>query len=137
MMKTNKIAEHVAKLSSEAQRDMFAGRWDAVMTDALYAACGAETIDEMREARNVAAQFANNIGNNPRSQITRSQDRYLRTGQPNQFRVRGENENWWVEGTDNNNVWVDAEPGNRYASKADAMDAALDLAAMKDGQVID
>lgn len=58
-MNKTKIAEHVAKMSEEAKRDMVAGRWDEVMTDALYAACGAETTAEMQEARDVAEQCAN------------------------------------------------------------------------------
>lgn len=40
---------------------------------------------------------------------TRSQDRYMRTGQANACRVRGERGNWWVEVTDNNSAWSDAE----------------------------
>lgn len=67
---------------------------------------------------------------------TRSQDSYLRTGNANEYRVRGERGNWWVEGTDNNRVWVDAEPGSRYATKAEAISAARELASQNDGKVV-
>jgi hypothetical protein len=66
------------------------------------------------------------------STTSRSQDSYMKTGSPNQFRVRGQRGDWWVEGTDNNNVWVDAEqPGTRYRTKAEAQEAARSLAAQK------
>ncbi len=38
---------------------------------------------------------------------------------------------WGVEGTDNNNVWVDAEPGTRYETAHAAEEAAEELAAQK------
>lgn len=57
-----------------------------------------------------------------------SQERYLRTGRPNSFRVRGERGNWWVESTDNNNVWLDAEGGVYYRAKREAIDALRELA---------
>lgn len=65
------------------------------------------------------------------SNYPRSQDGYLQTGQANSYRVRGEGNNWWVEGTDNNNVWVDAEPGTRYETAHAAEEAAEELAAQK------
>ena len=68
--------------------------------------------------------------------MNRSQDRYLRTGNANEYRVRGQRGNWWVEGTDNNQVWVDAEPGFRYRTKAKAVEAARELAVQNDGKVI-
>ena len=68
--------------------------------------------------------------------MSRSQDRYLRTGQPNQYRVCGEGANWWVEGTDNNNVWVDAEPGFRYATAEAAREAAEMLASQKENGAV-
>ena len=61
----------------------------------------------------------------------RSQDSYLQTGPANALRVRGENDNWWIEGTDNNNVWVDAEPGTRYRTQDEAEDAMENLAASR------
>lgn len=53
-MNIENISKHVATVSTEARKDMAAGQWDEVMTDALYAACGAETQDEMAEARQIA-----------------------------------------------------------------------------------
>lgn len=67
---------------------------------------------------------------------TRSQDSYLRTGNANEYRVRGERGNWWVEGTDNNHVWVDAEPGFRHPTKAEATEAARELAGQSNGKVV-
>lgn len=66
---------------------------------------------------------------------TRSQDSYLRTGNANEYRVRGERGNWWVEVTDNNCVWVDAEPSTRYRTKAEAIEAASEIASQHDGKV--
>jgi hypothetical protein len=57
-----------------------------------------------------------------------SQDRYLRTGEAKTYRVRGDRGNWWVEGTDSNRVWVDAEPGTRCRTQAEAIQAALEFA---------
>lgn len=57
-MKLENIAKHVATVSTEARKDMAAGQWDEVMTDALYAACGAETQDEMTESRQIAEDAA-------------------------------------------------------------------------------
>ena len=70
------------------------------------------------------------------SMNNRSQDRYMTTGQVREYRVRGERGNWWVEGTDNNSVWVDAEPGFRYPNKREAMQAARNLAVEVGGKVI-
>ena len=67
---------------------------------------------------------------------TRSQDSYLRTGNANEYRVRGERGDWWVEGTDNNRVWVDAEPSTRYRTKVEAIEAARELASLSGGTVI-
>lgn len=58
----------------------------------------------------------------------RSQDSYLRTGPDNSLRVRGEGNNWWIEGTDNNGVWVDAEPSRRYPTADEAAAAMEELA---------
>lgn len=57
-----------------------------------------------------------------------SQDSYLRTGNANSIRVRGEGSNWWIEGTDNNNVWVDVDPSVRYSTQDDAEEAMETLA---------
>jgi len=62
---------------------------------------------------------------------------YIQTGNANEFRVRGQRGNWWVEGTDNNQVWVDAEPGARFATKREAMDAARDWAEQRQGKVVE
>ncbi len=70
------------------------------------------------------------------SSYPRSQDQYLRTGKENEYRVRGERGNWWVEGTDNNRVWVDAEPGFRYPTKREAIEAARELASQNNGKVV-
>lgn len=53
-MNSKAINKHVETLSSDARADIAAGRWDEVMTDALYAACGATTPEEMAVARNFA-----------------------------------------------------------------------------------
>jgi hypothetical protein len=53
-MNIENITKHVATVSTEARKDMAGGLWDEVMTDALYAACGAETAEEMAEARSIA-----------------------------------------------------------------------------------
>ncbi len=47
---------HARSLSAEAKADIIAGRWDEVMTDALYAACGAITAVDMVEARECAVR---------------------------------------------------------------------------------
>jgi hypothetical protein len=57
-MNTENISKHVSTVSTEALADMAAGQWDEVMTDALYAACGAETVDEMTSARSIAEATA-------------------------------------------------------------------------------
>lgn len=51
----------------------------------------------------------------------------IQTGEPGQFRVRGQDDNWWVEGTDRNGVWVDAEPEFRYITKEEAENAKKEL----------
>ena len=65
------------------------------------------------------------------SSYPRSQDSYIRTGEPGQYRVRGDDDGgWYVEGTDANGVWVSAEPGTpHYATRGDAQDAADEMAA--------
>jgi hypothetical protein len=70
------------------------------------------------------------------SSYPRSQDSYLRTGPENSFRVRGGGGVWWVESTDNNGVWVDAEPGFRYADSDEATEAAEFLASEVGGSVL-
>ena len=57
-MKIENISKHVATVSTEARKSMAAGQWDEVMTDALYTACGAETPEEMAQARDIAADEA-------------------------------------------------------------------------------
>ena len=57
-MNKQKIVEHVQSLGEEARSDISAGQWDDVMTDALYAWCGAETVEEMSEARRLATEAA-------------------------------------------------------------------------------
>ena len=52
------ITAHVKILSAEARADIAAGKWDEVMTDKLYAACAAQTADEMGEARSIAEAAA-------------------------------------------------------------------------------
>ena len=52
------VVAHVAGVSDEARADMAAGRWDSVMTDALYAFCGARTPEEMSDARSTATAVA-------------------------------------------------------------------------------
>ena len=65
-----------------------------------------------------------------------TRDSYLRTGNANEYRVRGELGNWWVEGTDANHVWVDAESDTRYPTKSDAISAARELAAINGGRFV-
>lgn len=60
-MNIKAISKHVATVSTEARKNMAAGQWDEVMTDALYAACGAETTEEMAQARDIAADEASMI----------------------------------------------------------------------------
>lgn len=63
---------------------------------------------------------------------------YLQTGNPNELRVRGSGSNWWIEVTDNNNVWVAAEPSSfRYASKMEALDVAQELATLKSAIIVE
>lgn len=57
-MNIENISKHISTVSPEARADMAAGQWDEVMTDALYAACGAETTEEMTEARSIAQEEA-------------------------------------------------------------------------------
>ena len=57
-IQTEAIEKHVAAVSDEARRDMSTGQWDEVMTDALYAACGATEVGEMQDAKNSAEGFA-------------------------------------------------------------------------------
>ncbi len=55
---TEAITNHMATISAEARQDMAIGQWDEVMTDALYAACGARTREEMALARSLAMELA-------------------------------------------------------------------------------
>lgn len=57
-MNANRIHTYVKNLSSDARVDIASGHWDEVMTDALYANCGAETQAEMTEARSLATLAA-------------------------------------------------------------------------------
>ena len=36
------------------------------------------------------------------------------TGEQGQFRIAGDAGEWFIEGTDNNGVWVAAEPGVEF-----------------------
>ena len=58
-MNIEAIKTHIETLSADARADIAAGRWDEVMTDRLYSSCGAETVEEMRSARDAAEQLAN------------------------------------------------------------------------------
>lgn len=60
-MKRTAIIPHLATLNTEARNDVRAGNWDEVMTDSLYAACGASTADEMADARAFAEEAANDL----------------------------------------------------------------------------
>ena len=57
-MKIENITTHLETLSNEARRDMATGHWDEVMADALYAACEAETSEDMNRARFTAETLA-------------------------------------------------------------------------------
>lgn len=52
------IRQHLAGLSPEAIRDIYVGNLDEVITDALYAAAGASTFEEMTAAREIARELA-------------------------------------------------------------------------------
>lgn len=52
------IAKHIGTLGQEALEDIAADKWDEVITDALYAYCGATTQAQMRQARAVARSAA-------------------------------------------------------------------------------
>lgn len=58
------LATYLATLSPEAISDIRAGRWDEVMTDGLYAAVGAATTEEMRDARESAEKILADAGQN-------------------------------------------------------------------------
>jgi len=60
---TSKIEAHIAEISDEARADYGAKQIDAVMTDALYRACGAATKDEMRQALAEAIERAARLPN--------------------------------------------------------------------------
>lgn len=55
------VISYVSLVSDEARRDMDAGQWDEAMTDSLYRAVGANTTDEMSEARSLAQAAATSI----------------------------------------------------------------------------
>lgn len=57
-MNAEPIIAHIKNVSVDARADVATGNWDEVMTDALYAACGAATPTEMAEARSEATIFA-------------------------------------------------------------------------------
>lgn len=52
------VKNHIATVGQDALADMAAGRWDEVMCDALYAACGATTESEMSIVRDIATSLA-------------------------------------------------------------------------------
>ena len=56
-MNIEAIKGHLETLSSDTRADILAGKWDEVMTDRLYLACGAETAEEMRSARESAVNL--------------------------------------------------------------------------------
>ena len=58
-MNIEAIKTHIETLSADTRADILAGRWDEVMTDRLYSACGAETAEEMRAARESAVSLCN------------------------------------------------------------------------------
>lgn len=60
--------------------------------------------------------------------MSRSQDSYLRTGTPGEFRVSGAGSEWEIETVDSNGVWVLAEPGTQYSTKDEADEAMETLA---------
>ena len=52
----------------------------------------------------------------------------MQTGRiPGLYRVRGQRGRWWVEGTDSNCVWLEAEPGTHYRTQREAYNAARDM----------
>jgi len=59
-MDITKITPYIASLSPDARTDIAAKKWDDFMTDALYAACAADTIADMFTARCVAEDAAEN-----------------------------------------------------------------------------
>lgn len=62
---------------------------------------------------------------------------YLATGPSNSFRVTDNRDGTWsVEGTDNNGVWVDADPGATYESQDEAEKAAEAWADSRGGEFI-
>ena len=63
-MNADQINTHVQNLNSDARADIAAGRWDEVMTDALYAACGPTTTQEMAGARATAEDIARALKDN-------------------------------------------------------------------------
>jgi len=58
-MNIEAIKGHLETLSADTRADIAAGRWDEVMTDRLYSDCGAETVGEMRSARESAVSLCN------------------------------------------------------------------------------
>ena len=45
------------------------------------------------------------------------------TGEQGQFRIAGESGEWFIEATDNNGVWIAAEPGVKYDTEDEAAEA--------------
>lgn len=61
-----------------------------------------------------------------------SNQKYIQTGEKNQYRaVDNGNGTWSVEGTDNNGVWVETDHYTKHESLEAAEEAAEELAAME------
>ena len=62
---------------------------------------------------------------------------YTTTGPANSFRViKKGNGDWEVQGTDNNNVWVSADPGATYETQEAAEEAAEAWAENRGGELV-
>ena len=57
IMNIEAIKTHIGTLSADTRADIAFNRWDELMTDRLYSACGAETVEEMRSARESAVNL--------------------------------------------------------------------------------
>lgn len=58
------------------------------------------------------------------------------TGEQNQFRVICDLGEWKVQGTDNNGVWQNCDPGATYEDEDEAESAAEEWAANRGGEYI-
>ena len=57
----NKFEAYLKTVSRDALNDIANNEWDEVMADALFAAIGAETAEEMREAKREARSWAEHM----------------------------------------------------------------------------